>query len=634
MKPDSRRSFFRPFVIKLQQGGEMKRKYRHGWGIICVRIFLGLFSLYAYTPTATSQVGRNRRVTGIVLDQMKSPIAQARVSLSTTSTLIAQVITDAEGRFTFEGVTVDEGTLSVRAPGFAAMERTWSASKDEATELVIVLTPVPLAEQVTVTATRIETRLGETAASLVVLTSNELSATAAVTLDDALRQVAGFQLFRRSGSRTANPTSQGVSLRGVGASGASRAVVLADGVPLNDSFGGWVYWGRVPLASIDHVEVLSGGASSLYGSDALGGVVNIITRKPASPVLSLEASYGNQKTPDATLFASGGRGKWRASLSGELLSTDGYILVAEDERGSVDTPAGSRHSAFDLKLERRLTSAATVFARIAYFGEARTNGTPLQTNRTHLRQYSAGGDWQSQRLGTFAVRAYGGTQGFDQNFSAVAADRNSETLTRVQRVPAQDAGFSLQWSRALRAKQNLVAGFEGREVRGASDEIVYAQGRPTSLVGAGGRARTFGLFAEDIFRPTSRLTLTGGLRVDRWRNYRAQSVSRALRQNAPAAVSPFPDRTETAFSPQLSALYRVNEHVSLDASVYRAFRQPTLNELYRSFRVGDALTLANERLSAERLTGGEAGVNVTPRGGRLTFAALSSGRRSIAPSPT
>src|SRR3954463_12287821 len=131
MKPDSRHSYFRPRVIKLRQGGELKRKYRHGWGIICVRIFLGLFSLYAYTPSATSQVARNRRVTGVVLDQMKSPIAQARVSLSTTSTLIAQVITDAEGRFTFEGVMVDEATLGVRAPGFAAMERAWSASKDE-----------------------------------------------------------------------------------------------------------------------------------------------------------------------------------------------------------------------------------------------------------------------------------------------------------------------------------------------------------------------------------------------------------------------------------------------------------------------------------------------------------------------
>jgi outer membrane receptor protein involved in Fe transport len=587
--------------------------------VIILLLAGGLVSLYSYTATATSQIDQNQRVTGIVLDQMKSPIAQAQVSLYTASTLIAQVNTDADGRFTIEGVTAREGTLSVRARGFAVTERTWSATKDEATEVVIVLMPAPLAEQVTVTATRAEMPVGETAASIAVLSANELTSTAAVTLDDALRQVAGFQLFRRSGSRTANPTSQGVSLRGVGASGASRAIVFADGVPLNDPFGGWVYWGRVPRASIDRVEVLRGGASSLYGSDALGGVINIITQRAAAPVLSLEASYGNQQTPNATLFASGQKGKWRANLSSEVLSTDGYVLVAETERGRVDTLAGSRHSAFDFKLERELAKTLRVFARAAYFGEARTNGTPLQTNRTHLRQWSAGGDWQSARLGNFVARAYGGTQVFDQNFSAVAADRNSETLTRVQRVPAQAAGLSLQWSRTFGTRQTLVAGFEGRAVRGASDEIVFTQSRASSLVGAGGRERTFGLFAEEIFRLTSRLTLTGGLRFDGWHNYRALSVSRALRQNATAAANRFADRNETAFSPQLSALYRVNNLVSLNATAYRAFRQPTLNELYRSFRIGDVLTLANERLSAERLTGGEVGTNLTPHGGRLNI---------------
>lgn len=596
----------------------MKKKYKLGRSITCARILVGLISICSYTLTAVSQTGQSLRVTGVVLDQMKTPISQAQVSLNAASNFNAQATTDADGRFDFEGVTANEGTLSVRARGFAALERTWSATKNETTGLVIVLMPAPLAEQVTVTAARTETRLDETAASIVVLTSDELSATAAVTLDDALRQAAGFQLFRRSGSRTANPTSQGVSLRGVGASGASRAVVLADGVPLNDPFGGWVYWGRVPRASIGQVEVLRGGASALYGSGALGGVVNVITRKPAAPALSLEVSYGNEQTPDATLFASGRKGKWRASLSGELLSTDGYVIIAEGKRGRVDTPAGSRHSALDFKLERELTKTLTVFARADYFGEARTNGTPLQTNRTHIRQWSAGGDWQTARLGSFIARTTFGTQVFDQTFSSVATDRNSETLTRVQRVPSQVAGFSLQWSRAFAARQTLVAGSEGTVVRGASDETVFTQGRASSLVGAGGRERTLGLFAEDIFRLTAHLTLTGGLRFDGWRNYRALSVSRALRPNALASVNSFRERTETAFSPQLSALYRVNERVSLSATAYRAFRQPTLNELYRSFRVGDVLTLANERLSAERLTGGEAGTSVTARGGRLS----------------
>jgi outer membrane receptor for monomeric catechols len=138
-----------------------------------------------------------------------SPISQAQVSLYHASTLINQVVTDGDGQFVFEGVTASNGTLIVRARGFAQAEQRWSgwsATKSEPSALVIVLAPASLAEQVTVTAARTETRLGETAASVVVLTTKELSTTAAVTLDDALRQVPGFQLFRRSGSRSANPT--------------------------------------------------------------------------------------------------------------------------------------------------------------------------------------------------------------------------------------------------------------------------------------------------------------------------------------------------------------------------------------------------------------------------------------------
>src|SRR3977135_1579545 len=105
--------------------------------------------------------------------------------------------------------------------------------------------PPPVSDTIVVTATQTKTRLADTPASVVVIDSKTLATTAAATTDDALRQVTRFTLFRRSGSRSANPTSQGVSLRGIGASGASRALVLDDGIPFSDPFGGWVYWNRL-----------------------------------------------------------------------------------------------------------------------------------------------------------------------------------------------------------------------------------------------------------------------------------------------------------------------------------------------------------------------------------------------------
>src|SRR5204862_3002472 len=135
-------------------------------------------------------------------------------------------------------------------------------------------------QEITVSANRTSTRLVETPTSVVVLSRDDLNATAAFRTDDMLRQVPGFSLFRRTTSRTANPTAQGVSLRGLGASGASRALVLVDGVSLNDPYGGWVAWGRVPRAALARAEVLRGGGSDVYGGGAFGGAIQLFLLPP------------------------------------------------------------------------------------------------------------------------------------------------------------------------------------------------------------------------------------------------------------------------------------------------------------------------------------------------------------------
>lgn len=459
-------------------------------------------------------------------------------------------------------------------------------------------------DEVTVTATRTEQRLGETAASVVVLSSAELAATAAPTVDDALRQVPGFSLFRRAGSRFANPTAQGATLRGLGGSGTSRALVLADGVPLNDPFGGWIYWARIPRAALERVEVLRGAGSDLYGSGALAGVIQLLRRDVGRPGLVAEVSAGELGTLDGSAFGAWTRGSWGASLAAEGFDTDGYVLVDPAERGPVDVPASSRHSTAELTVERRLLhqgqDKGRLFVRGSWLDEERGNGTPLQTNDTVLRETSAGGDW-SLGAGALSMRLSGGDQDFHQTFTAVSADRESERLTRTQSVPSEFAGLSLQASRPLSDRHALVGGLEARQVRGTSDEIVITAGG-SQPVSAGGRQRTSGLFLEDMIRATPRLSLTLGGRLDLWTNDEQGGD----------------ERDESAFSPRVSLLFQATDRWVWTASAYRAFRAPTLNELYRAFRVGDALTLANPDLDAERLTGGETGALWTGRNGRLT----------------
>ena len=446
-------------------------------------------------------------------------------------------------------------------------------------------------ETITVTATRTETRVADTPASVVVLSRETLETSAAPTLDDALRQVAGFTLFRRTGSRVANPTSQGVTLRGIGASGASRALVLDDGVPLNDPFGGWVYWGRVPRVALDRVEVLRGGASDLYGSSAMGGVIQFIRRKDAG--LSADASAGSQGTGTASLFLGGARG----SFAADLFRTTGYVLVRPGQRGVVDVEADSRHATLDATLRH-----GKAFVRASFYDEARHNGTPRQRNETTTLQLAAGADWNVLR-GALALRAYGSDQDYFQTFSSIGANRATESLTVEQSVPSTGAGGSAQYTRALGTRHVVVAGTEVRFARGRSNEQRFTP-NGTFRVEAGGRQRTVSAYVEDLFAITPALSVTAGIRGDWWRN-----------------ESDSGDSLEAQANPRLSVLWRTSNAMTLFANAYSAFRAPTLNELYRGFRVGNVNTLPNAALQAEDLTGFELGARM--RNARLTLFAMS-----------
>jgi outer membrane receptor protein involved in Fe transport len=550
-------------------------------------------------------------VHGTVRDSGGAAVKGAGVTLKAAA-MTVHAVTNDEGHFEFENVTARTGIVLVEASGFAPLEQKWSAETvTSGLNLDLVLTPAGISQQMTVTAARTAARVNDTAGSVIVLSQSDLSNTAALTLDDTLRQVEGFSLFRRSGSRTTNPTSQGVTLRGVGASGASRALVLADGIPLNDPFGGWVYWDRIPREEIGRVEILQGAGSSLYGTDAMGGVINVMRQDLSESWLNLEASYGNEQTPSGSFSAGGTLGKWLGRISGEAFHTDGYIIVNPGQRGLADTPAGSEHRGMELQLQRILSEQARVFVRGSLFSEDRRNGTAIDPNRTHIRQLETGGNWRLGLAGDFSVRLWGGTQVFDQRFASVAADRNSASLVRSQRVPAQQIGIDAQWSRTIGSRQTVVAGLNAREVRGSSDELIISANRVTSAVGAGGREHTSGLFGEDIIRLAPSWLLTLGLRFDRWHNYDALSATRPFSPPGTTAVRNFADRSESALSPKVSVLHRVNDNVTLSASAYQAFRAPTLNELYRTFRLGNIVTNANPGLVAERLTGGEAGASVS-----------------------
>jgi outer membrane receptor protein involved in Fe transport len=550
------------------------------------------------------------RVEGTVRDASGAVIANASVVLTSGSYHVS-VNTDANGHFLFPAVPSSSGKVEVSRESFTPIRQPWNAETAASVKLEFVLQPASASEQLTVSAARTEVRLSETPGSTILLTSPDVAAAPALRVDDVLLQVPGFSLYRRSDSRTANASNQGVSLRGLGGTAASRAVVLEDGLPLVDAFGGWVYWDRVPRASLANVEVFRGGASNLYGSDALGGVVQFITRQPQRPAFALETSYGNEGTPDLSFWTGTRAGKWDLSLASEMFRTDGYIIVPTWQRGSVDAPANSRDATVELTVGYKLGEQGRVFARGSFYPEFRHNGTPIQTNDTLLGEGAIGLDQQFGSSDSLVFRAYGLVQGYDQRFSSVAANRDSESLTDLQYVPEQVGGGAAQWTHFLDKHQTLIAGADLMEVMGASDEKLFSSGTNTHDNASGGRQRILGGFGEDLVR-FNNWTIIFAARFDDWNNFNASSICTPLAGTCAASPSVlYASRSDFAFSPRLSMLRALSRNVSVTGSMYRAFRAPTLNELYRSFRLANVLTENNPYLNAERLTGAEAGMNVS-----------------------
>jgi outer membrane receptor protein involved in Fe transport len=567
-------------------------------------------------------VAQTQPLEGIVRNSTGTAVPGAQVKIEAGS-YQQTVVTDANGRFVLRDVPVRSATITISSCDTKSLQRTWKGEL----ELHFVVQPadccctcICVTQTLVVSATRINVALEDVPADAVALSSHTLAATPALTLDDVLRKVPGFTLFRRSSSRTANPSTQGVSMRGVGASGTSRALVLVDEIPLNDPFGGWVYWDRVTRDSLSDVEIVrGGGGASLYGSTAMGGVIQFRTRQPETTSISAEGSWGNENTPQLSLWAGTRLGQWDGSVSTDLFRTDGYILVPLSQRGTVDTPANSRHELTALDLGRHFGSFNHVFARGSYFDEGRHNGTVIQTNATQIGDFATGWNYETAKIGSLSARLFGLYESYDQTFSAVTQGRNSESLTNHQRVPSQALGGNVQWSRPVGHVQTLVAGFEIKEVHGSSNEDLFNNTVSNGMNLSGGRERTARIFGEDILQLGSRLIATLSLGYDHWADFDARSIH--INADGTTTLTSYPERGSDALNPRASLLYKIAHGTSLTASGYRAFRAPTLNELYRTFRQGNTVTQGNPDLRAEHLTGVEAGVRQSLLADRLNLRA-------------
>jgi outer membrane receptor protein involved in Fe transport len=424
-------------------------------------------------------------------------------------------------------------------------------------------------------------------------------------IDQALETAPGVSLFRRTTSLSANPTTQGVSLRAIAGSGAGRALVTLDGAPVNDPFGGWVIWSALPPEGLEGATIVRGSGAGPYGAGALTGVIALRERDARDGLSAFDVSGGERNSLRGAV--SGGTRDLLITAAAE--TTDGYTPVRGRIAGAADRPLDLEDANAAVRLQHAFGGVEAA-ARAEVFEERRGAGLLGARSRatgnaeTLTLAHPAGGDGQ----GGWRLQAWVRESDLANTSVAVAPSRAVTTPANNEfSTPAHGYGVNAavqgKWAGAsweLGADARWAHGTDHEQFRVVNG--AYTMGRD-----AGGRTFVGGAYLEGAYDADPWI-VTGGVRLDRWRSSDAQRHEFVLASGATTLDSAAPGDSGTTPTGRLGLRYAVSPDLWLRGAAYASFRAPTLNELHRPFRVGNDVTEANPQLKPEKLYGIEGGL--------------------------
>lgn len=449
---------------------------------------------------------------------------------------------------------------------------------------------------VVVEAPRLPPLAGQEAFSTARYDAQALGATA--RLDAVLRTTPGVSLFRRTGSDAANPTIQGLSLRGVAPSGAGRALVTLDGAPQNDPFGGWVIWTALPGEGLSGATIVRGAGAGPYGAGALTGVVALRERVSGGGLSSLSAQIGARDS----WRAAGTFGTERLLLTASGSRTDGYYPVRDGQRGAADTPTTLEDGSLAARLQGQVDRVRWA-VRAGVYQERRDAGL------AGARSNASGGSLAVTVAGdAWRLQAWARRSDLENTSVSVAAGRVATTPANDQvSTPATGYGFNAAWQ-GRAGDWSWEVGGDARAAEGRVNErFRYQASAFTRTREAGGRTLVGGLYAEAALARED-LSFTAGARLDGWRSYGGLRRERDAATGSLTLDAPIADASGLTPTARAGVRQRLANNIWWRAAAYAGFRPPTLNELHRPFRVGNDVTEANAALKPETLYGFEAGL--------------------------
>ncbi|MBH1992143.1 MAG: TonB-dependent receptor [Sphingomonadaceae bacterium] len=471
-----------------------------------------------------------------------------------------------------------------------------------------------------VTGTGLSLPPGAPAYGSVMIDRARLQDSASGRIESVLGDVAGFQQFRRSDSRSSNPSNQGATLRALGGNASSRTLVLLDGVPVADPFFGYIPFSALVPDRLSVVRVTRGGGIGAFGAGAVAGTIELASAtRDQMPDFAASAFYGSRDSTELSASITPDLGSGYVSLSGRWDRGDGFQTTPKDQRVAATVPAAYDGWSTNLRAVAPISATSELQFRATIFEDNRTlrfaGADSMSQGQDASIRYINRGSWQVDALAYIQAR----------NFSNIVMSSSTFRKSLDQRnTPSTGLGGKIELRPPVGADHVLRLGVDTRFATGDMFEDAYnaniASNPATFRRHAGGDQWTTGAFVEDDWT-LGRLVLTGGARADRWsiRNGFYQQVSATT---GAATTSTYADRSDWEVSGRVGALYQASDAVALRAAAYSGFRLPTLNELYRPFVVFPITTQANAALTPEKLKGVEAGIDLTPLPG-ITLSATT-----------
>lgn len=476
--------------------------------------------------------------------------------------------------------------------------------------------------EVVITATKSDRKPEEIACRIEILGTDQMHRIPALKLDDILKYSSGVNVNRNMGIYTMRPVA---SLRGFSANEQSRTLVLLDGIPLNTSDEGGVNWNSLNLENIKRVEIFKGPGSSLYGSNAMGGVINVITQEPDEKLkVSANISYGTYNTFNSGFRVSGQvNKKLRVALNAFYNSSDGYNNIPDSLRNKpanvYSTARYLKEGGINARAVYRLNSYFNVDLNYGFYRDKRGEGTKIMASDGVYRHFNTN---------TLRSNFYGKAGTLKYNLSIYYQRENYFNLNEkmkgnaYQRFDAlsdrDDFGALLNTSWKVGKYNLLTAGMETKtgKVNGGD----HYQTSPDQVLNRG-KLHTLAMYLQDELSVlNNKLHLQAGIRVDRVRFYEgAFNATGEVVKDFAVYNGNLHENTWIAMSPRIGLKYNPLKIFSTYISYSTGFRASILDDLTRSGWMWIGPKIANPDLGPENLNNFEIGFDLNPTD-KLTFS--------------